>query len=68
MLGKVHSYAVLQGIDLKNSSLTSFFGHEVALFNLERSVGRENRVQVIGLIGVMKKFAFTWLVNQIFII
>jgi len=37
-------------------------------FNLERSVGRENRVQVIGLIGVMKKFAFTWLVNQIFII
>jgi len=35
---------------------------------LERSVGRENRVQVIGLIGVMKKFAFTWLVNQTFII
>ena len=30
---------------------------------LERSVGRENRVQVIGLIGVMKKFAFTWLVT-----
>ena len=31
--------------------------------NLERSVGRENRVQVIGLIDVMKKFAFTWLVT-----
>ena len=44
---------------------SSFFR---ASINLERSVGRENRVQVIGLIGVMKKFAFTWLVNQIFII
>jgi len=38
------------------------------LITLERSIGRENRVQVIGLIGVMKKFAFTWLVNQTFII
>ena len=40
----------------------------ISVFNLEKAVGRENRMQDVVSPSTMKKVVFTWLVKQAFFI